>query len=52
MGDSVAWEVNTREDSPFIKISNTNMKPDQLFMLHSFGKNVKRVFETALSTSK
>ena len=42
---SIAWELNTREDSPFFgKISHTRMKPDQLFMLHSVAKNVKRSF--------
>ena len=49
LGDSdeaqIAWALNVDEDSPFKdRISRTKMQREQLFMLHSVAKEIKRLF--------
>ena len=41
-----AWELNVREDSPFLgRISRTKMGADQLFNLASVAKNIQKMFK-------
>jgi len=42
----LAWQLNTREDSPFQgKITRIKLGPEQLFQLHSVSKNIFRTFK-------
>lgn len=42
----IAWELNTREDSPFLgKITRTKIAKTHLFALHSVAKNIERLFK-------
>ena len=42
----IAWELNIREDSPFLgRISRIKMGADQLFNLASVAKNIQRMFK-------
>jgi len=42
----IAWQLNVREDSPFVgKITRIKMGPEHLFQLHSVAKNIKNMFK-------
>lgn len=42
---SIAWELNTREDSPFKeRITRTKLSKSQLFALHSVAKEIRDLF--------
>lgn len=42
----IAWELNVREDSPFLgRISRTKMSADHLFNLASVAKHIQRMFK-------
>jgi DNA sulfur modification protein DndB len=42
----IAWQLNVREDSPFLgRITRIKMGPEHLFQLHSVAKNIKTLFK-------
>ena len=42
----IAWQLNLREDSPFLgKITRIKMGPEHLFQLHSVAKNIEKMFK-------